>query len=170
MFYVNLVGQHIVLGITAGVAAYKTPALVQLRAAGADVQVVMSGNAKKFVPPTALQAVSGQPVRDDLWDDQAEASMGHIELARWADQILISPTTANCVAALASSQAQLLTTICNHRSKRLRSSCNESTHVFARRHTAKFNTLKQLGYQVIDPDHGEQACGEFDGRLPDQRH
>ena len=167
----NLVGQHIVLGITAGVAAYKTPALVRaLRAAGADVQVVMSGNAKKFVTATALQAVSGQPVRDDLWDDQAEASMGHIELARWADQILIAPATANCVAALANGQAyDLLTTIClaTEANVYVAPAMNQRMYLHAATQR-NLDTLKQLGYQVIDPDHGEQACGEFGpGRLPD---
>ncbi|HAH79733.1 MAG TPA: bifunctional phosphopantothenoylcysteine decarboxylase/phosphopantothenate synthase, partial [Gammaproteobacteria bacterium] len=110
----RLEGQNILLGITAGVAAYKAPALVRaLRAEGAEINVVMSANAHKFVTPTALQAVSGHPVRDDLWDPTAEASMGHIELARWADQILIAPATANCVAALAHGQAyDLLTTLC----------------------------------------------------------
>ena len=79
----NLENKHILLGISAGIAAYKTPMLVRaLRTAGADVQVVMTPSANQFVTPTSLQAVSGRPVRDDLWDAEAEAAMGHIELAR----------------------------------------------------------------------------------------
>ena len=167
----SLVGQHIVLGITAGVAAYKTPALVRaLRAAGAEIQVVMSTNAKKFVTPTTLQAVSGQPVRDDLWDAQAEASMGHIELARWADQILIAPATANCIAALARGQAyDLLTTMCLATEAQVVVAPAMNQRMYLHAATQQnLSALERLGYKIIDPDHGEQACGEFGpGRLPD---
>ena len=167
----SLVGQHIVLGITAGVAAYKTPALVRaLRAADAEIQVVMSTNAKKFVTPTTLQAVSGQPVRDDLWDAQAEASMGHIELARWADQILIAPATANCIAALAQGQAyDLLTTMCLATEAQVVVAPAMNQRMYLHAATQQnLSALERLGYQIIDPDHGEQACGEFGpGRLPD---
>lgn len=167
----SLVGQHIVLGITAGVAAYKTPALVRaLRAAGAEIQVVMSTNAKKFVTPTTLQAVSGQPVRDDLWDAQAEATMGHIELARWADQILIAPATANCIAALAQGQAyDLLTTMCLATEAQVVVAPAMNQRMYLHAATQQnLSALERLGYQIIDPDHGEQACGEFGpGRLPD---
>ena len=167
----SLVGQHIVLGITAGVAAYKTPALVRaLRAAGAEIQVVMSTNAKRFVTLTALQAVSGQPVRDDLWDAQAEASMGHIELARWADQILIAPATANCIAALARGQAyDLLTTMCLATEAQVVVAPAMNQRMYLHAATQQnLSALERLGYQIIDPDHGEQACGEFGpGRLPD---
>ena len=167
----RLTGQNILLGITAGVAAYKTPALVrELHAQGADIIVVMSANAHKFVTPTALQAVSGHPVRNDLWDPNAEASMGHIELARWADQILIAPATANCVAALAQGQAyDLLTTLCLATDARVvvAPAMNQRMYLHpATQHN--LDVLKRFGYQVIDPDHGEQACGEFGpGRLPD---
>ena len=167
----RLTGQNILLGITAGVAAYKTPALVRaLRAEGAEINVVMSANAHKFVTPTALQAVSGRPVRDDLWDPNAEASMGHIELARWADQILIAPATANCVAALAQGQAyDLLSALCLATDARvlIAPAMNQGMylHPATQRNLATLNTF---GYVVIDPDHGEQACGEFGpGRLPD---
>lgn len=167
----SLVGQHIVLGITAGVAAYKAPALVRaLRAEGAEIQVVMSANANKFVTATALQAVSGQPIRDDLWDRQAEASMGHIELARWADQILIAPATANCLAALANGQAyDLLTTLClaTEATVVVAPAMNQRMYL----HPATQQNLlklKEFGYQAVEPDHGEQACGEFGpGRLPE---
>ena len=107
-------GKHILLGITGGIAAYKTPALVrQLTSQGAVVQVVMTQGAAKFVTATTLQAVSGRPVRDDLWDSAAEASMGHIELARWADCIVVAPATAHVLARLSHGLADdLLTAMC----------------------------------------------------------
>ena len=101
-----LAGRHILLGISGGIAAYKTPELVRrLRETGAEVQVVMTENAHQFVTAVSLQAVSGRPVRDDLWDDQAEAAMGHIELARWADLLLIAPATADTLSRLADFRA-----------------------------------------------------------------
>ena len=167
----RLEGQNILLGITAGVAAYKAPALVRaLRAEGAEINVVMSANAHKFVAPTALQAVSGHPVRDDLWDPSAEASMGHIELARWADQILIAPATANCVAALAHGQAyDLLTTLCLATDAQVVVAPAMNQGMYLHPATQRnLRTLQDFGYRVIDPDHGEQACGEYGpGRLPD---
>ena len=108
-----LAGRHILLGVSGGIAAYKTPELVRrLREHGADVQVVLTENAHRFVTAVALQAVSGRPVRADLWDPQAEAAMGHIELARWADLLLIAPATADTLSRLASGRADdLLTTL-----------------------------------------------------------
>jgi phosphopantothenoylcysteine synthetase/decarboxylase len=105
---------NIVLGITGGIAAYKTPELVRrLRERGADVQIVMTASAEEFVTPTSLQAVSGRPIRTNLWDKEAEASMSHIELARWADLVLIAPATAEVMARLAGGGApDLLTTLC----------------------------------------------------------
>ena len=107
-------GQNIILGISGGIAAYKTPELVRrLRDRGAEVQIVMTRSANEFVTETTLQAVSGRPVRQNLWDKDAEAAMGHIELARWADLVLIAPATAEIMSRLASgSAADLLTTLC----------------------------------------------------------
>ena len=104
---------NILLGISGGIAAYKTPELVRrLRDRGADVQIVMTASAHEFVTETALSAVAGRPVRDNLWDKAAEASMSHIELARWADAVLIAPATAEVMARLASGAAgDLLTTL-----------------------------------------------------------
>ncbi|MDX1444083.1 MAG: bifunctional phosphopantothenoylcysteine decarboxylase/phosphopantothenate--cysteine ligase CoaBC, partial [Gammaproteobacteria bacterium] len=106
--------QKILLGITGGIAAYKSADLVRrLRERGAEVQVVMTAGAEEFITPTTLQAVSHRPVRDSLWDPEAEMAMGHIELARWADQVVIAPATANILAKLAHGMADdLLTTIC----------------------------------------------------------
>ena len=92
---------NIVLGITGGIAAYKAPDLVRrLRERGGDVQIVMTASAEEFVTGTALQAVSGRPIRSNLWDKEAEAAMSHIELARWADVVLIAPATAEVLARL----------------------------------------------------------------------
>ena len=105
---------NIVLGISGGIAAYKAPELVRrLRERGADVQIVMTASAEEFVTETALQAVSGRPIRSNLWDREAEASMSHIELARWADVVLIAPATAELMSRLAGGSAgDLLTTLC----------------------------------------------------------
>ena len=159
-----LEGKHILLGITGGIAAYKTPALVrQLTSRGALVQVVMTYGASKFVTATTLQAVSGRPVRDDLWDADAEAAMGHIELARWADCILVAPATAHSLARLAHGLADdLLTAIC------LAATCPIAAapamnHVMWK-HRATQRNLSQLasdGVRILGPGDGPQACGEF---------
>ncbi|HET7922714.1 MAG TPA: bifunctional phosphopantothenoylcysteine decarboxylase/phosphopantothenate--cysteine ligase CoaBC [Gammaproteobacteria bacterium] len=109
-----LEGKHVLLGVTGGIAVYKSPDLVRrLREAGADVQVVMTANAQEFVTPLTFQAVSGHPVRTELWDSAAEMAMGHIELARWADQVLVAPATADFMARLAHGAGDdLLTTLC----------------------------------------------------------
>ena len=86
----DLDGKNVVLGVSGGIAAYKAPDLVRrLRERGAEVQVVMTRGAARFITALSLQAVSGRPVRDDLWDEAAEAAMGHIEIARWADLVLV---------------------------------------------------------------------------------
>ena len=95
----TLTGRRILLCVCGGIAAYKSIELVRrLREAGAQVQVAMTGNAQRFVGAASLQAVSGVPVRDSLWDEAAEAAMGHIELARWADRVLVVPATADILA------------------------------------------------------------------------
>src|SRR3954468_25036101 len=107
-------GKQVLLGVTGGIAAYKSPDLVRrLRERGADVQVVMTAGAREFVTPMTFQAVSGRPVRTDLWDPAAEAAMGHIELARWAELIMVAPATADFLARLAAGRADdLLSTLC----------------------------------------------------------
>src|SRR5476651_2485416 len=96
-----LVHKQILVGVTGGIAAYKSADLVRrLREAGAAVRVVMTESAKQFITPLTMQAVSGNPVHDDLFDLHAEAAMGHIELGRWADLILIAPATADFMARL----------------------------------------------------------------------
>ena len=106
--------KNVLLGISGGIAAYKTPELVRrLRDRGAEVQIVLTHSAREFVTETSLQAVSGRPVRSNIWDKDAEAAMSHIELARWADVVLIAPATAEMMSRLASGGApDLLTTVC----------------------------------------------------------
>src|SRR5512139_3354667 len=105
---------RVLLGVTGGIAAYKSADLTRrLMERGADVQVVMTAGAREFVTPLTFQALSGLPVRSDLWDEAAEAAMGHIELARWADRILVAPATADFIARLAHGLADdLLATLC----------------------------------------------------------
>ena len=154
---------NIVLGITGGIAAYKTPELVrQLKSQGADVQIVMTSSAEEFVTATALQAVSGQPIRSNLWDKEAEASMSHIELARWADVVLIAPATAEIMARLAGGAApDLLTTLCLATEAPI-AIAPAMNHVMWNKPAvqAKRATLADRGFAVIGPDHGSQACGE----------
>ncbi|MEM1176422.1 MAG: bifunctional phosphopantothenoylcysteine decarboxylase/phosphopantothenate--cysteine ligase CoaBC [Pseudomonadota bacterium] len=155
---------NILLGITGGIAAYKTPDLVRrLRERGADVQVVMTRSAAEFVTETALAAVSGKPVRSTLWDHEAEAAMGHIELARWADQVLVAPATAEFISRLAQGSASdLLSTLClaTRAPIAIAPAMNnvmwDNPAVVANR-----DTLEQRGVRLLGPASGEQACGEI---------
>ena len=154
---------NILLGISGGIAAYKTPELVRrLRQRGADVQIVMTASAEEFVTETALQAVSGRPIRSNLWDKEAEAAMSHIELARWADVVLIAPATAEIMARLASGAASdLLTTICLATEAPL-AIAPAMNHVMWANPAVQKNreTLEERGVRVLGPDRGSQACGE----------
>lgn len=154
---------RVLLGVTGGIAAYKSPELVRrLIEGGAEVQVVMTRAAREFVGAAALQAVSGRPVRFDLWDDIAEAAMGHIELARWADQIVVAPATANFIAALSGGLAtDLLTTLCLATEARvtLAPAMNRVmwSHPAVQQNCAR---LRERGVRFLGPAEGEQACGE----------
>ena len=110
----SLTNKRVLLGVTAGIAAYKAPDLVRkLIELGADVQVILSRNAEQFVAPLALQAVSGHAVHNYAMTAESESGMGHIDLARWADIVLIAPATANFIARLCQGNAdELLTTVC----------------------------------------------------------
>ena len=159
----QLAGKNILLGISGGIAAYKTPSLVRLmREAQADVQVVMTRNAHQFVTATTLQAVAGNPVRDDLWDPEAEAAMGHIELARWADVILIAPATADTLSRLAHGRANdLLCSICLA-SKAPLLLAPAMNQVMWENAATKRNVhqLEDSGARIFGPGIGDQACGE----------
>ena len=154
---------NVVLGISGGIAAYKTPDLVRrLRDRGADVQIVMTASAAEFVTETALQAVSGRPVRDNLWDKEAEQAMSHIELARWADVVLIAPATAEIIARLAGGGApDLLTTLCLATEAPI-AIAPAMNHVMWNNPAVQANreTLAARGVVIIGPDSGSQACGE----------
>jgi len=153
----------VLLGVTGGIAAYKTPELVRrLRARGADVQVVMTRSAREFVTSTALQAVSGRPVRDNLWDETAEAAMGHIELARWADLVLIAPATAEFMSRLAAGAApDLLTTLCLATAAPV-VIAPAMNHVMWAHPAVQHNRrlLEARGVRLLGPAIGDQACGE----------
>ena len=162
-------GKHILLGVTGGIAAYKSPDLVRrLRERGAEVQVVMTAGAREFVTATTFQAVSGRTVRHDLWDAAAEAAMGHIELARWADAVLIAPASADFLARLATGQADdLLATLCLATEAPIAVAPAMNHVMWAHPATrANIATLVQRGVQVFGPGAGDQACGEIgDGRM-----
>ena len=162
---------NIVLGITGGIAAYKAPDLVRrLRERNAEVQIVMTASAEEFVTGTALQAVSGRPVRSNLWDKDAEAAMSHIELARWADVVLIAPATAEVMARIVSGAApDLLTTICLATEAPI-ALAPAMNHVMWNNPATQANRdlLEQRGIHILGPDTGSQACGETGvGRMLD---
>jgi phosphopantothenoylcysteine decarboxylase/phosphopantothenate--cysteine ligase len=160
---------RILLGVTGGIAAYKSPDLVRrLRELGAEVQVVMTEGAKQFVTPLTFQAVSGREVRDSLWDAGAEAAMGHIELARWADAALIAPATAEFIAKLAQGRADdLLTTLCLATAAPVSIAPAMNQQMWANAATqSNLATLRERGITVLGPGSGDQACGEVgEGRM-----
>lgn len=165
----TLANQRILLGITGGIAAYKSADLVRrLKEAGADVQVVMTPAATHFVGPLTFQAVSGRPVHLELLDSKAEAGMGHIELARWADLILIAPASADFIARLAHGFANdLLSTLCLASDKPI--AVAPAMNRFMWLHPAtqeNCRILERRGVHLWGPASGEQACGEVgEGRM-----
>jgi phosphopantothenoylcysteine decarboxylase/phosphopantothenate--cysteine ligase len=156
-------GKHILLGVTGGIAAYKSADLVRrLRERGAEVQVVMTRAAREFVTATTFQAVSGRPVRSDLWDASAEAAMGHIELARWAEAVLIAPASADFLARLAAGMANdLLTTLCLATEAPIAVAPAMNHLMWSNAATrANIATLTGRGVHIYGPGEGDQACGE----------
>ena len=160
---------RVLLGVTGGIAAYKAPELVRrLAERGAEVQVVMSRAAMQFVSPLTFQAVSGHRVRTDLWDEEAEAAMGHIELARWADVVVVAPATANFLGSLANGLAfDLLTTLCLATTAPvvIAPAMNQAmwAHPAVQANRA---ALEARGVRLLGPTTGEQACGETgEGRM-----
>ncbi len=158
-----LTDKRILLGVTGGIAAYKAAELVRrLRDVGAEVQVVMTAAAQRFVAPMTFQAVSGRPVRSDLFDPAGEAAMGHIELARWADVILIAPASADFMARLAGGLADdLLATLClaTRAPLALAPAMNQAMWS-APATTANAERLVARGVHLFGPAHGVQACGD----------
>ena len=162
-------GQRILLCVGGGIAAYKALELVRrLRDAGASVQVAMTAGAQQFVTPLSFQALSGHPARTTLWDSAAEQAMGHLELARWADRVVVAPATADLLARLAHGLADdLVTTLCLATEAPL-SVAPAMNHRMWRHPATVANValLRSRGVQVIGPDDGPLAEGESGpGRL-----
>ena len=165
----SLAQRRVLLCVCGGIAAYKAVELVRrLRDAGAQVQVAMTANALQVIGAPSLQAVSGRSVRSSLWDEAAEAAMGHIELARWADLVLVAPATANTLAKLAHGMADdLVSTLCLATTAPLAVAPAMNHRMWLHPATqANLALLRGRGVRVIGPDDGPQACGEFGpGRL-----
>ncbi len=160
----SLGGQNILLGVTGGIAAYKSADLVRrlLREAGADVRVVMTRGAQAFVRPLTFQAVSGHRVHTELLNESAEAGMGHIELARWADQIIVAPATADFMARLAHGLApDLLSTVCLASGAPLTLAPAMNQQMWANVATQQnAEILSERGIVLLGPGIGDQACGD----------
>ncbi|MDP3269577.1 MAG: bifunctional phosphopantothenoylcysteine decarboxylase/phosphopantothenate--cysteine ligase CoaBC [Legionella sp.] len=165
----DLINKKVLLGICGGIAAYKSAYLVrELAHLGAEVRVVMTDSAQQFISPLTMQALSGNEVRSELFDSQAERAMGHIELARWADYLIIAPASANCLAKMAQGLADdLLSTlylvaevpviICPAMNKSMWSHPATQTNC---------DLLLKRGVIFVGPEEGAQACGEYGfGRL-----
>ncbi len=159
----RLDNRRILLGVTGGIAAYKAADLVRrLQDLGATVQVVMTKAAQEFITPLTMQALSGHPVHTDLLDPTAEAAMGHIELARWADLVLIAPASADFIARLAHGHADdLLTTVClaTPAPIALAPAMNQGMWRDAAMQT-NLAVLRERQYTVFGPAEGSQACGD----------
>jgi len=156
-------GARILLSVTGGIAAYKSADLVRrLKEVGTDVQVVMTAGAQQFVTPRTFAAVSGRPVREDLWDAKAEAAMGHIELARWGDAIVVAPASADFIARLTQGRAdELLTTLCLASKNPLFVAPAMNQQMWASKATqSNLKTLRKRGVNLLGVGVGGQACGD----------
>ncbi len=169
-----LTGRRVLVGISGGIAAYKSAELVRgLRRQGAEVRVVMSAGAQQFITPLTLQALSGHRVCTTLLDPEAEAAMGHIELARWADTLLVAPASANFIARLAHGFAdELLAAVCLATDAPVILAPAMNQQMWANPATQdNCELLRQRNIRLLGPAEGEQACGEVGyGRMwePDQ--
>lgn len=162
---------RVLLCVCGGIAAYKAAELVRrLRDVGADVQVAMTANAERFVGAVTFQALSGHPVRRSLWDETAEAAMGHIELARWPDRIVIAPASADTLAKLAHGFADdLITTLCLATTAPITVAPAMNHRMWLHPATqANIATLRERGVAVVGPDDGPLAERESGpGRMSD---
>jgi phosphopantothenoylcysteine decarboxylase/phosphopantothenate--cysteine ligase len=165
----SLTNKNIILGVSGSIAAYKAPDIVRrLQDLGAEVRVILTQGGSQFITELSLQVTSRNKVHDNLWDKEVELSMGHIELAKWADAILIAPTSANTIANLASGKADdLLSSVV------LASDCpiliapamNQQMYASASVQ-ANLKTLTKHQTLIIAPESGKQACGDIgEGRL-----
>ncbi|ROR99102.1 phosphopantothenoylcysteine decarboxylase/phosphopantothenate--cysteine ligase [Sinobacterium caligoides] len=159
----QLTNKNILVGVSGGIAAYKSAELIRLfKKAGANVQVIMTAAAMEFITPLTLQALSGNPVHHSLLDPEAEAAMGHIELARWADCIVIAPATADLLSQLSlGSAGTLLSTVVLASSAPIIIAPAMNQAMWrdpATQHNCQ--QLRSRGMQLIGPNQGEQACGD----------
>ncbi|CEO37856.1 bifunctional phosphopantothenoylcysteine decarboxylase/phosphopantothenate--cysteine ligase CoaBC [Photobacterium kishitanii] len=159
----TLAGKKILLGISGGIAAYKCAELTRrLIERGAQVQVVMTTAAQEFITPLTMQAVSGNPVSSSLLDPSAEASMGHIELAKWADLVLLAPATADLIARISAGMGNdLLTTLCLATNAPIAVAPAMNQQMYRNIATQEnLATLQRRGFTLWGPASGEQACGD----------
>ena len=165
----TLMNKRIILGVSGSIAAYKSPDIVRrLHDLGAEVRVILTSGGREFVSERSLQTISKNKVHDNLWDSEAELSMGHIELAKWADVIIIAPASANTIAKLCHGKADdLLSTVilATSASVMVAPSMNQQMYAsLAMKDNLKL--LQKRGVRIIDPGFGEQACGDVgEGRL-----
>ncbi len=159
----HLFNRNVLLGVSGGIAAYKSAELIrQLQERGAAVRVIMTHGAQEFITPLTLQALSGNPVHTELLDERAELGMGHIELARWADLLLIAPATADLIARLSVGRADdLLTTVALATAAPLMLAPAMNQQMWKDpATTANIDTLVKRGAHIVGPAAGQQACGD----------
>jgi phosphopantothenoylcysteine decarboxylase/phosphopantothenate--cysteine ligase len=160
----SLANRHILLGVTGGIAAYKAAELARLFVkAGAEVQVVMTASAMEFIGAMTFQAITGKETRSDLFDTTHEAAMGHIELARWADLVIVAPATANFIALMSQGRAgDLLSTLCLATTAPVAIAPAMNQQMWADPATqSNITALQEHGRLVWGPAAGEQACGDI---------
>lgn len=161
----------VVLGVTGGIAAYKAAEIVRaFKKRGDDVRVIMSSGAQEFITPLTMQVLSENPVGTEIFDPTYESQIGHIDIARWADVVLVAPATANSIAKMAAGMADdLLTTVICATQAPIVVGPAMNTQMFLNPLVQRnMKTLTEVGYHIIDPDEGELACKEVGpGRLPD---
>jgi len=159
----SLSNKQIILGVTGGIAAYKAAELCRaLVKAGADVRVIMTPSAMEFITPLTFQALSGNRVHTELLDEEAEAAMGHIELSRWADLILVAPASANFIARLSQGRADdLLSTLCLASTSKIALAPAMNQAMYRNQQTRdNLDSLAARGINILGPGSGEQACGD----------
>ncbi len=165
----NLTNKRIVLGVSGSIAAYKSPDIVRrLQDLGAEVRVIVTNGGREFVSERSLQTISKNKVHDNLWDKEAELAMGHIELAKWADVIIIAPASANTIAKLCHGRADdLLSTVILATEAKIMIAPAMNQQMFASSAMKdNLQLLRKRGMLIIEPGFGEQACGDFgEGRL-----
>ena len=165
----TLMNKRIILGVSGSIAAYKSPDIVRrLQDLGAEVRVILTSGGREFVSERSLQTVSKNKVHDNLWDSEAELSMGHIELAKWADVVIIAPASANTIAKLCHGKADdLLSTVILATSASVMVAPSMNQQMYASLAMKdNLELLQKRGVRIIDPGFGEQACGDVgEGRL-----